>query len=295
MSIVKSFSVGYGDTFYIRHNTDNFTIIDCCLTDENKEQIIAELKRESDSKGIRRFISTHPDEDHYRGIEYLDRRIPILNFYCVQNKAAKEDETDSFTHYCSLRDGSQAYYVSKGCTRRWMNLSDNEREHAGIHVLWPNTSNAYFKAALRDAEDGIAFNNISLVAKYCAGNNARMLWLGDLETAFMESIEYDISLAPVHIIFAPHHGRASGKIPDSWLDKLKPKIIVIGEAPSRHLHYYGGYKLLTQNRAGDLTFDCDNTNKIDIYSSSPTYSVDFLEYEYHGYGYSGYYLGTLNF
>lgn len=63
MSIVKSFSVGYGDTFYIRHNTDNSTIIDCCLTDENKEEIVAELKREGDSKGVRRFISTHPDED----------------------------------------------------------------------------------------------------------------------------------------------------------------------------------------------------------------------------------------
>jgi hypothetical protein len=190
MNIVKSFSVGYGETFYIRHNTDNFTIIDCCLTEETKEQIVAELKREGDSKGIRRLFRPHPDEDHYRAIEYLDRKMPIHNFYCVQNKVNKDDETDSFTHYRSLRDGSQAYYVSKGCTRRWMNISDNEREHAGIHILWPNTSNAYFKAALRDAEDGIAFNNISLVAKYCGGNNARMLWLGDLETEFMENIEF---------------------------------------------------------------------------------------------------------
>lgn len=32
MSIVKSYAVGAGDMFYIRHNTDNFTIIDCCGT-----------------------------------------------------------------------------------------------------------------------------------------------------------------------------------------------------------------------------------------------------------------------
>ena len=31
MSKVKSFSVGEGDMFYISHNSDNFTIIDCCL------------------------------------------------------------------------------------------------------------------------------------------------------------------------------------------------------------------------------------------------------------------------
>jgi hypothetical protein len=30
MSIVKSFSVGDGDMFYIKHNSDNFTTIDCC-------------------------------------------------------------------------------------------------------------------------------------------------------------------------------------------------------------------------------------------------------------------------
>jgi beta-lactamase superfamily II metal-dependent hydrolase len=294
MSIVKSFSVGNGDTFYIRHNTDNFTIIDCSLTEEGQEEIVAELKRESYGKGVRRFISTHPDEDHYRGIEYLDAMMPILNFYCVKNEATKEDETDSFKHYCSLRDGRQAYYVSKGCTRHWMNLSDDEREHAGVYILWPDTSNAHFKAALRDAKDGIAFNNISLVATYWAANNARILWLGDLETDFMESIENDISLSPVHIIFASHHGRTSGKIPDSGLDKLKPKIIVIGEAPSRHLHYYGGYNTLTQNRPGDLTFDCEDTNKIHIYTSSLTYYVDFLDREEYQNKYR-YYLGTLNF
>jgi hypothetical protein len=33
---------------------------------------IEALKREAYGKGVRRFISTHPDEDHYRGIEYLD-------------------------------------------------------------------------------------------------------------------------------------------------------------------------------------------------------------------------------
>ena len=43
MSIVKSFAVGAGDMFYIRHNSDNFTMIDCDLGDDNAERIIAEL------------------------------------------------------------------------------------------------------------------------------------------------------------------------------------------------------------------------------------------------------------
>ncbi|RGY89184.1 hypothetical protein DXA17_16360, partial [Ruminococcus sp. AM58-7XD] len=61
MSIVKSFSVGDGDMFYIDHNSDNFTTIDCCYSDdENKETNFEEMKEIADKKGIRSFISTHP-------------------------------------------------------------------------------------------------------------------------------------------------------------------------------------------------------------------------------------------
>jgi hypothetical protein len=98
---------------------------------------------------------------------------------------------------------------------------------------------------------------------------------------------------PTHIVFAPHHGRYSGKIPNSWLEKLNPKIIVIGEAPSRHLHYYTGYKILTQNKAGDLTFDCSDDGRIHIYASEATYDVDYLDWESQSKYY--YYIGTLNF
>lgn len=292
MSIVKAFSVGTGDMFYIRHASDSFTIIDCYLNDGNKERIVRELKREGDIKGIRRFISTHPDEDHFKGIEYLDEEMPILNFYCVRNEATKEDETVSFKRYRRLRDGDKAFYVEKGCTRRWLNESSEERKHAGIHIWWPDLANSEFKDALRAAREGTGFNNMSLIAGYRAANGARMLWLGDLETDFMERIEDDISLTPVHIIFAPHHGRSSGKIPNTWLDKLKPKIIVIGEAASRHLHYYGDYHTLTQNSAGDIIFDCADHGKIHVYASDSTYDVNFLDDE--DQSRYDYYLGTLS-
>lgn len=279
--------------YYIRHNSDNFSIIDCCLSDGDEQRIVDELVCESARKGVTRFISTHPDEDHIRGIEYLDRRMPIENFYCVENAATKGDETESFKHYCSLRDGDKAFYLAKGCKRRWMNQSDEKRDSAGINILWPKRENPDFKAALQEAADGIAFNNISLVATYEACNGANMMWLGDLKTEFMERIEHDIDLSPMHVVFAPHHGRSSGKIPCSWLDKLRPKIVVIGEAPSRHLHYYTGYKTLTQNTAGDLTFDCSDKDKIHIYASKSSYQVNYLSWE--NQSKYAYYIGTLRF
>ena len=45
MSVIKSFSVGDGDMFYINHNSDNFTTIDCCYSDDdNKETNFEEMK-----------------------------------------------------------------------------------------------------------------------------------------------------------------------------------------------------------------------------------------------------------
>jgi beta-lactamase superfamily II metal-dependent hydrolase len=262
--------------FYILHGGDNFTMIDCNLTAENADEIIAELKDVSKTKGMRRFICTHPDEDHFKGIEKLDKKFPIANFYCVKNKAQKPDLTDSFLHYCALRDGDKAFYLEKGSKRKWLNQGDEDRSSSGLQILWPETSNANFKEALRKCDEGESFNNVSCVLRYSVKGGASFLWLGDLETEFMESIVDEIELTKTTVVFASHHGRASGKIPDSWLEKLDPQIIVIGEAPSRHLHYYTGYNVLTQNKAGHITMDCVD-DRLDVYVTNENYHRDYLE------------------
>jgi glyoxylase-like metal-dependent hydrolase (beta-lactamase superfamily II) len=157
MSTVKSYSVGAGDMFYIRHNSDNFTIVDCDLSDENVDAIIEDIKAAKAGKGIERFICTHPDEDHFGGLHLLDDAISICNFYVVKNRAVKDVETESFTRYCKLRDGDKAFYIFKGCTRKWMNLSDEERKTSGISVLWPDTSNAHFQEALAACDAGESY------------------------------------------------------------------------------------------------------------------------------------------
>lgn len=70
MSRIKSFSVGNGDMFYIDHDSDSFTTIDCCYVDEeNRDRNFKEIAEKLHKKGISRFISTHPDEDHIKGIK----------------------------------------------------------------------------------------------------------------------------------------------------------------------------------------------------------------------------------
>src|SRR3989339_1798896 len=190
MSIVKSFSVGDGDMFYLKHNNDNFTIIDCCMPEEDKDYIVNELKSESNDKGVVRFISTHPDDDHILGLAHLNEKMNIRNFYCVKNETTKPDDTHDFDEYCSLRDDPDiAFYLSMGCSRKWMNANNEERGSSGIIILWPITSNEHYKQALKQAKNGKSPNNISPIFKYSLEDGATILWMGDLETDFMETIK----------------------------------------------------------------------------------------------------------
>ena len=172
-----------------------------------------------------------------------------------------------------------------------MNKSDETRETSGIEILWPDINNKLFKEELAHAESGYSPNNISAIVQYRVKNGSTFLWMGDLETITLGVIEPHINIPKIDILFAPHHGRESGKVPALMLSKMDPKIVVIGEAPSEHLNYYEGYNTITQNTAGDIVFDCQ-TGKVHVFTSNE-YFTDFLEDEEQvreGYHYAG----TLN-
>ena len=176
-----------------------------------------------------------------------------------------------------------------------MNKDDDEKKYgsSGINILWPITSNEDYKTELSNAKDGKSPNNISPIIKYSLNNGVTVLWFGDLENTFMEKIKDLIELPKADIIFAPHHGRSSGKIPKEWMESIDPQIVVIGEAPSEKINYLSGYNTITQNTAGNIIFDCD-TGIVDVYVSNENYSVDFLKDKKKSNKYNGKYIGSLD-
>lgn len=293
MSVVKSFSVGNGDMFYIKHNSDSFSIIDCCMNDDDRERIVIELKEIEKGKGITRFISTHPDEDHLLGLKYLDSEMNIPNFYCVENNATKKEPSEDFKYYCSMRDGKHHYYIYSNCKRKWLNEDDETRGSAGINFLWPDTSNADYKIAKDAAMKGEAYNNLSPIFTYTTRPGTKIMWMGDIEGDFLERIKNQVTWAKIDILFAPHHGRSSGKVSAEILKILDPYLIVIGEAPSEHINYYSDFNTVKQNTAKDIVFDCDG-NYVHIYVGNPNYNLDvsFLKYMNKKSNVYGYYLGS---
>jgi hypothetical protein len=219
----------------------------------------------------------------------------VLNFYCVKNTATKDEEcwTEDFGKYCELRDDAQkAFYLYQSCSRRWMNQDGEGRGNAGINVLWPITDRPEFKDALKQAAAGESPNNISPIFTYSINDGAKIVWMGDLESEFQEKIKDALSLPSVDVLFAPHHGRDSGKVPCEWLEQMSPHLIIIGEGPCDYLNYYSGYNTLTQNSAGAITLDCAD-DFVHVYVSNDDYTVDFLDDKMMPNAYGGTYIGSL--
>jgi beta-lactamase superfamily II metal-dependent hydrolase len=228
---------------------------------------------------MHRFISTHPDEDHIRGIAELDKQIGLWNFYCVENAATKKSHSDNFDYYCKLRDAKitiTVHDIFKGVSCRWLNKSGQDENDtkdygcAGIHFLWPEKSNSDYQKALKDAMNGNEYNNISPIIVYRLEKGLSAMWMGDMETDFIEKIRDCVDWCHVDILFAPHHGRDTAKVPEDVLKILDPKVVVIGEARSDDLNYYKGYNRILQNGAKDITFNC-RTGWVDVFTSSKTY------------------------
>ena len=277
-TFVKSYSFPKGDirgdTFYIKHGGDSFTVIDCYLltnsqhaSNNRQKEIIDEIIRESEGR-IRRFISTHPDHDHIAGIEELFRRWPTENFYAVKNDIPADKTDESLTKYIELKD-KHNYAIKQGISRKWLNDGDDEHGSSGINFKWPIVDNEDFKEALKKVAKGEKVNNICPIFTYSLKGGATFMWMGDLETE-MQRAYYNAcknNIPRVNILFQPHHGRESGAVPEELLKLLKPQIIIIGNAPSDYIDYGDSQKTITQNTSGDLLFENDG-EYVHIYSEN---------------------------
>ena len=279
MSVVKSYSFPdgdiRGDMFYIKHYSDNFTIIDCYLKEGDdrscrKDKILEEIAEVSSDRTIHRFISTHPHNDHILGIEALNAQEEIINFYAVENDIPADPDDDSLTKYLEIKAAKNTPIV-EGLRRCWLNQEDDAkvRGSSGITFLWPKANVAEFKDALEVVRKGGNPNNISCVFTYSIEDGATYMWMGDMHTDMQEVFlrEMRDKLGPIDILFHPHHGRKSSAPPKELLDILNPKIIVISNAPADDLNYDDPDRTITQNTAGDVVFVNDG-DYVHVYTAN---------------------------
>lgn len=245
---------------------------------ETPDNPILYLRERIKPSEIFRFIITHPDMDHLDGIKDLYEEYFVRNTWDTDNK--KELDLKNFgggynkedwIFYKNLRDGKYnnttrlTYYDSNDCLY-WN--QDN------FKILTPSPQ--LLKKAIENGDYNDSSYSILFTPPKKDGGKWKILFGGDTHDESWNHIisKYKKDLEKIDVLFAPHHGRDSDR-DYTFLETLKPRVTLFGNASSEHLAYdkYPKPKI-TNNQAGYVVLDIKET-EITFYVKNYEFAKDY--------------------
>ena len=326
MGVVHFLNVKDGDCSIIQHTSGRVSMIDICngnvenqyVTDSRDpmrtilESLQGDMHQKNypvnpinylnsfDIKYIFRFILTHPDMDHMDGIKRLFSEFTVNCFWDTANNKKMSDGSfggfskEDWLFYQKIRKGALNYYA--GSVNCYYNADNANRTGDGdfLQILCPT------EALIKDVNEHGDYNNGSYVILYNE-DGRKILFCGDAGEKEWNVLlrYYPNRLRNIDVLIAPHHGRKSGGN-DDFLDILKPKLTLFGNAKSDFLNYsdWNSRKLLhfTNNQGG--TFVLVHLNrKIEVYCTNQSFAekvVNFFGwFTYYVKAYNAWYLITI--
>lgn len=322
MSVIHFLNVQNGDCNIIEHNSERISVIDvCCARNEivneecsqedsgvilnssisgnyrqkeHPENPIRYLKTVVKCSSIFRYIQTHPDMDHMDGIKDLFTEFNVLNFWDTKNN--KHISSDDFNKY-RKEDWDYYQFIRKSTSDpKVLYLTDSSEGEFyycengdGLFILSPS------KNLVNEANQTEDYNELSYVLLYQTGNK-KIIFAGDSGKKTWDFIleKYKSLVSNIDILLAPHHGRKTGGN-DEYLDVLKPKLTLFGNAESEHLDYssWNNRNLfkITNNEAGNIVLEIEN-DEIKVFVSNKNFAQkfeNFIDLE----TLHGYYIGSI--
>lgn len=299
-----------GDCNIIQHDSGRITVIDVSNADNEIDTAAEKAKKESLSRKkmhqmevpagkknygqkkypdnpihylrdklktsyVFRFIVTHPDMDHLDGIKDFFDTFNISNIWDTDNKKEIVDfksggySKEDWDFYKKIRDAkpeNRRTYFSK-------NNNSYFREDS-ITILAPT------KELCDQANECDDYNDASYVLLYThpksGGGVWKVLFAGDSHDKTWEYIlkDHKEDVSNVDILLAPHHGRDSNRSYD-FLNTVKPKLTLFGNASSEHLAY-GCYPetRITNNQAGFVILEVSADN-LSVYVKNQEFANDY--------------------
>lgn len=310
MAKIHFLNVNEGDCSIIEQDNGNVTMIDICCGNISEKVADTAIFTEEAAKGIQgnfnqkayptnpiaylnrqgigtifRYIQTHPDMDHMDGLDNLSKNVVMLNFWDTQNNKQQtfdlsgksgqflKKDWDCYQRLRKSQGNPKALFYYDGTANKYFAEDDNGvLKDDYLKILSPT------KGLLTAAEEANDWNDSSYVILYCV-QGRKILFCGD---AGMRTIHHLLDkhkedISNLDVLIAPHHGRDSDK-DFTFLDVMKPKLTLVGNAKSQHLAYgkwdsrnlehiqnNQGGNILIDIRNGEMFVSCSNKRFAEAY------------------------------
>jgi len=244
--------VGHGDCTIIGHPSGRITVID--LNETSYKSCIFYIRAllyKGNNNIIHRYIQTHPDMDHMRGLSRLLSEFDVLNLWDTKNTktissfTSDNDRLDWLAYTYFPEDKKRYYEHGHSCL--YLN-EDN------IEILSPSRTTTY------EANNQENHNNHSYILRITHGKTSIILG-GDAESKVWDDLADQGLLHKCTVLKAPHHGRDSGYSLKA-LKHLEPEYIItsIGKKPETdaHVKYSNHSKVYSTRHHGNITLDVDS-------------------------------------
>lgn len=191
-------------------------------------------KQNFGTRSIFRYIQTHPDLDHMRGLHRLHQEaIEILNFWDTDHTKSitefKEDDEDQWKQYQIWRkstDNPKSHFKFRGDNGSFWTADGSGGTGDGLHILAPTPE---LKSSANENED---YNAHSYVLWLQSGNYKVVLGGDATETVWQSIFEKYGKNLKCNILKAAHHGRDSGYYKEA-VEAMSPEftIVSVGKKP----------------------------------------------------------------
>jgi len=316
MGIIHFLNVNEGDCSWIHHASGRNTVIDVSAATSNSEFSKAsgnhsqknhpvnpiQYLKDFNVSTIFRFILTHPDMDHMDGIKDLFEEFDVLNFWDTENKKILDDShswgkynKEDWDFYQKIRTSTTTPKVLKnyaGAQGQYYNKDEQGKSGSdGLYILAPT------KELVKEANESGDYNDCSYVILYRT-NGKKIIFAGDsAEKTWNYILEnHQEEVTAVDVLLAPHHGRKTGGN-DDYLDVLKPKLTLFGNAKSEYLDYPAwnnrNLDYITNNQANCIIMNTNGEQGIDVYVTYEIFAKKRNPDTYYDNTYKGWYVMTV--
>ena len=254
---VSFLDVGQGDAAVVEFPGSHVMVIDgggfMSQTFDSGRAIVAPFLWQKKIGQVDTLVLSHPNLDHYGGLEFLAEHFGVTSFWFNADKRSKSQRFKRLMTTLE-RNGVEIRPLCSGS-------QDQEINSVRIQILHPPCS-----------QTGLDTNDASLVLRLSHGE-VDILFSGDVETAGERILLSTSAQLASEILKVPHHGsRSSSTLP--FLEAVSPQVAIASLGHHNRFRFPAPKVVDRYERRGVELLRTDQAGTITVLSDGKSYRVE---------------------